>query len=571
MANWSRGTVLILLALLVLVSITIRYPFVEHERYQTDSYFIHHLSYSIVTDEMAMWIYHPLSYIGYYPLSYPSGAPFLLAEFSVMSGLTVEQSILVLDFLVAVLFCLAVFIVARYLVNKPEIALLATCFAIMGSRFVDTTYWDGSARGPTVAMMILVVAVALRFSYSWNTKTVVLCSVFILGCFFLHHMAVLLLLFGVAYVMTVLVTRYILSRLRAQRRSVTVAVVVFTASLVIVLPFLLFDYFWNSAVRGMQGSPLFDLNSEVLSVLLVGASSYTNQIGFVLIFALAYVLVLLRRFDFSARSLLPVFIVAVMVPLFGETLYISMILAPFAAILGALWFDHAFKIPRLRRMGAVLLTSLLVFSVAHPLWSVDRWSADTFVSGDSVEVDNDVFNDAIYLLDLDGDIFGASNSLTLERPLQSLTDIGFLSGSGIVLTLNGDVTKEDVAEAIQKSSHKFPKNIYNWYEYDNPLPVDRYVRYLVERGISYLYEVGLVDGGTEYFAAHSNLILVIDNRWSDQYVTLSSVSNAKLPDELATSNALSLESPEDLATDFCSYKYYESGLVSLYLTHLPIP
>jgi hypothetical protein len=570
LAYWSRRTILILLTLLVLISLTLRYPLVEHERYQTDSYFIHHLSASIVDDGMAKWTYHPLSYVGYYPLSYPSGAPFLLAEFSVMSGLTVEQSILVADMFVSVVFCFAVFMTARYLMNKPELAVLAALLAILGSRFVDTTYWDGSARGPAVAMMILVVAVTLRFSYSWDLRSLAICASFIVGCFLLHHMAVLLLLFGVAYVLTVTMTRYVLARLRTKKRSLAVLAVVAVASLVITIPFLFFDYFWESAVRGMQGSPLFDTDSEFLTVLFVGVTSYTNQIGFVLVFALAYVLVLLRRFNFSPRILLPVFLVTVLIPIFGETLYVSMLLSPFVAILGTLWFDHAFKAPRKRRRAAVILAVLLAVSIVHPLWSLDRWSSDTFLSGDSVLVENQVYNDAIYMIYVDDpSLYGTSNCLTVEMCLQALSGVGFLSGSGIALTLNGDVTKEDLSEAIQQSSHKFPKNIYNWYEYDNPLPVDRYVRYLMINGVSYLYEQGLVDGATDYFATHSNIVSVVDNRWSSEYVTQSSITDATLPEELAASKSLSQDSVD--SPQLLSYKYYESELVSMYLTQLPIP
>ncbi len=528
MAYWSKRTVFILLILLILISLTLRYPLVEHERYQTDSYFIHHLSDSILTAGKAQWTYHPLSYIGYYPLSYPSGVPFILAEFSMMSDLTVEQSILVFDLVVSVLFCLAVFITARHLAKKPELAILATCFAILGSRFVDTTYWDGSARGPAVAMMILVVAVALKFSYSWNWKSLGICLGLIVGCFLLHHMTVLLILFGVAYVITVIMTRYVLTRLRAQNRSVIVLAIILTLSLIIAVPFIFFDYFWESAVRGMQGSPLFQMDSEFIKVLLVGATSYTNQIGFILLFAVSYVLVLLRRLNFSSRTLLPIFVVTVLIPIFGETLYVSMILSPFVAILGTLWFDHTFKKPRIRRSAMVVLTTLLVVSFAHPLWSVDRWSSDTFISGDRVLVENQVFNDGIYASDIETPVFGIINSQTVEICLQALSGVGFLSGVGVVLTLNGDVSQDEVSEAIQKSSYEFPKNIYNWYEYDDPPPVSRYVRYLMIYGVSYLYESGRVDGATEYFATHSNLIVVVDNRWPGEYVTQTSIANATL-------------------------------------------
>ncbi|MFY9606099.1 MAG: hypothetical protein WAS24_05155, partial [Thermoplasmata archaeon] len=88
MSRVPRNTVLLLLLALILLSVAVRYPLVEHERYQTDSYYIHYLSKTIADDGYAKWTFNSLSYIGYYPFSYPAGVPFLISELSSATGVS---------------------------------------------------------------------------------------------------------------------------------------------------------------------------------------------------------------------------------------------------------------------------------------------------------------------------------------------------------------------------------------------------------------------------------------------------------------------------------------------------
>src|SRR5512136_1042832 len=108
----SRRTIVLLLIALSIGAVALRYPFVDHERSQSDSYFIHTLAQSIVHNGQAVWTFHPLSYFGYYPVSYPSGMPFVLSEFSILTGLSVEVVTLLSGMLVGVLMCLASFCLA---------------------------------------------------------------------------------------------------------------------------------------------------------------------------------------------------------------------------------------------------------------------------------------------------------------------------------------------------------------------------------------------------------------------------------------------------------------------------
>ncbi len=568
MAVFSKRTVLILLAVFVLISLALRYPLVEHERYQTDSYYIHLLSDSIIKDGSAAWVFHPLSYFGYFPFSYPSGVPFVVSEFSMMSGLSIEYSVLVLDMIIALLFCLGVFMLARQFVMRPEHALFVVFFAILGARFIDTSYWDGSARAPMIVMITLSLFVVLRANQMGDRRLYGLALIFCLGCLATHHMAVLLILFAVAYMISVITTHYIPRVLHINRRLAIVSSQALILAGIFFVSFIALDFFGNLAFRNLKSTSLFDIDPPALSVLLNMAASYTNQVGFILPIALIGLAYTLRYTRLTPRSVYPMGVLIAFVPILGNTLYVSMIIAPFVAILGVQMIERMIHGHRYRRMKQAFVIVLIVATVALPIWSVDRWNNETFLSGDKVEVSDQVFNDAAYLrVENDGN-YAIANVNTQALCLSSLSRTGFL-GSGIYLTINGDVTSTDVLNNVTWQSSIFPSNLYKWFEYPDAPNVDSYARGLMVFGLDYLFGPSSSKPASDYFATHSRLIVVVDTRWTSEYVTSYSILPANFPSELQMNHQQWITDEDDSARTFQSYAYYSSGGLTSYLVQLP--
>ena len=568
MSCWCRKTILVVVLALILISIAIRYPLVEHERAQTDSYFIHYLADSVIANGKAEWILHPLSYVGYYPLSYPSGIPFLLAESAMITGLPVELCILIIDMIVATLFCLSVFMLARHFTRRGEYALLATFFAIFGARFVDTSYWDASARAPEVVFIVLTIALLLRVGYAMEKRLFFISIVFLVGCFTIHHLAVVLILFGGAYIISVIVADLLRSRVVLHNSIVPTAIIALSLSAIVLIPLVFIDSFWQVAVRNLSGSSLFSFESTVLTVLLTAASSYIIQVGFILIFSAAYIFSVVRRPTLSYRAAFPIFVIAVFIPLFGETLHVSMILLPFFAILGALWFAERGRRRSHRKKPPIILALLMVSSIIMPVWSIDRWNSETYLSGDTVLVDSQLFNDANYLLHDEDPSFALCNVVPVRTRLEAISRLGFL-GSGVNLALNGDITASELEESIRQSSSRFPRNLYIWFEYRNEPATDSYIWHFMIIGMSVFEASSQYENTADYFFKHSRLVVVIDHRWSSQYVDPYAVTAAKLPGELLSNEIAEIDPSSEANMEFSSYKYYDSQLLSFYMVGLP--
>lgn len=553
---FSRRVILLLLAALIVLSIAVRYPLVEHERFQTDSYTFHIFAKSIVDNGYAKWTFNPLSYLGYYPIAYPSGSPFLLAELSEATGLNIESSILLLNLLFAVLFCLGAFLLALQFIRRPEYALLAAFFAVTGARFVDTTYWDASARGPMIVYLVLVLFVLFRAAATGQNKLLLFALLLGIGCFATHHMAVLLLLFGLSYILAVLQAAYLLPRLRTKRRLVAAATNGAIATSILIVSFGFFKYFSALAAMNLRESSLFNLDSPELSIVLNMAVSYTSQIGFIIVFAALAIPSIFREKPLSVENLFLVAALLAFIPMYGNALYVSMILAPFVSILGVVYVARIIRGSRRRRFAYFIVLLLICTAIFVPVWSSQRWNkGGDYLSGQTVEVDSRIYSDGTYLKHQYPGTFGISNVNTYWIQVGAFSDTRFLA-SEVFLAINGDVVESDMRANVTWSSAPFPNNLYNLFEYDKKPNVDAFVQQLVVNGFKALDE----SGTSNYFSTHTKLIVAIDNNNPKRYAGTYNLQYAALPDQLKNA---SWELHE-----IDSYMIYQSGSSTVYAVGL---
>lgn len=560
MGKFSRKTILLLLLTLVLITVVLRYPLVQHERFQTDSYFIHYLAKSIGDEGFARWTFHPLSYFGYYPVSYPTGMPVVLAELSALTGLSVELSVLVADMLLAGLFALVVFCFSREFLERPEYALLAAFFVSVGPRFVDTTYWDGSARGPVVVLMTLLVLLALRANSTRQNRLYVLGGLICFGCVSVHHMAVLIILYGFGFVLAVIGLRYVRVMKGTEIRRLAVASFLGACALVALSILFYFGMLADTISRTFGDQGFFSIESALMSTLLNMGVSYTHQIGFVLLLSIAGLFVVLRRPVFTVRALFPISVILVSVPVLGSALYVSMLLAPFVAILGLVYVREALRNEQRKKLVLSVVGTLVVVSLVFPIWSSQRWNGFEPIPGATVEVNNPVFDDATYLRVNAHQRYAISNGGPAVAQLQSLTDLYFLN-SEISLAASGDMTASELRENIIPSTTGFPRNTYIWFDYKYQYEIGNIVSGIMNRGLAFLNDSGKAK---ELFSSHPKMFILVDNNLPTQYSSPYGISSAILLTELRNGQ-LSYGGGESLPC----YMVYQSERITTYVLKMP--
>jgi len=563
LARFSQRTITALLLILILVSVGLRYPLLDHERFQTDSYFIHGLSQSIVDEGMAKWTITPMSYLGLYPISYPSGVPFLISEISIMTGASVEVSILLLNILLGVMFCFVLLCLGREFIVRPEIALLVVLFGLLGARFLDTTYWNASARGAGIVLMTMLVFVFFKASSSRRNSLYPLGVLICLACFATHRMSVLVVLYALAFAIAALSYRFVSMGVNRRARRITVgasmllgAVAMFTT-----LGYVeLLDFTFRSTY-GEGG--LFDFEPSILAMSLNAAVSYTHQIGFIIVPAAFGLVILFRKPRLSYVNFFPVAVLLAFVPLVGSGLYISMLIAPFVAILGVYFVSVYWSAWKRRRVMALFLVLLVASSFVLPVWSIDRWNTMFDKPGESIIVENEVFSDANYLAKVAPGVFALSSQENLLLKLSANSRTYFLK-SGISEITSGDIAPGDVAEKIRPSDADFPAILQKWYFYENTYFVDSFVLGLMLSGVRYIdvYSSTSEEIG-DYADKHSRLLVVIDNRYpgvfSNQYSTYASNFLSEVE------GGVSVSSPQ---REVPSYLIYRSGICSVYAVQI---
>lgn len=568
MAHFKKKTVLLVVFLIVLISLTLRYPLVEHERHN-DTFVNRMLANSILENDYAVWTFHPLSYIGYYPASYPSGTSFLLAEISEMSGVNLSVAILTLSMSCGMLFALSAFCLSRILLRRIDLVLLATVLATLAPRFIDTSYWSSSARAPFVAMAVLAVFIAAGTgSYRGRTFAAMLATV-VIGCFALHHMTVLFVLFVVAYILSTSIVRAThqfgskipLMKRRGWLAGLTVTLLGMTA---FVGAGVYLGNYGAVLTRTYASTSLFSFEPVYLSALLNMAASYTNQIGFVLPIAAFGLPFYFSRIRLTTASLFPVLLVISFVPLLPSAEYITMVLSPFVAVIGAALFGVALKRGRGRRVVFGGLALLVCASLVLPALSSQRWNEVQETSGDLVASDMQLFTDAAYLRSFGDRASAISNADVVSTRLAGASGVLFLK-SGTPSALSGDVTPESLEGNISANSQEFPYNLYRWFEFEDEDTVSSYVVLLMVQGNR--FSAGVDDRWTlerDYYETHSKLLVVIDNNWEMDYVWATEILSAKLPSELRAAQWGDGTETYPLQ----SYSIYVSERITLYIAEV---
>jgi len=566
----SKRVVYCLLISVLLLNVAERYPLVEHERFQADSYYIHMLSGSIVERGYAAWTFTPLSYFGYYPLSYPSGAPFVIGEFSDLTGMSVESSILIVGMLLGMLLVFATFCLAREFLRRTQYALVAALCASLAPRFVDTTYWVGSARGLFVVFLVLFIFLAFRANSTKRMSLNLIAGLMLFGCLASHHMAVLLIVFGLAFVLSIIGSEHLRRINETSRRRRVTQLYISIGVFVAIGTALLVGLNGRSAESTFSESGVLTFEPRIVSIILSLCITYTHQIGLILPFAVVGIVMAFRATHLQPRVLFPLALLVSMSPLLGSPVYLATALPPVVAIFGASWLESLPKSDRRLTIRFFLVLILVCFTISLPYASIARWNNMQYHSGDTVAVGNQVFNDGAYMMYNDADQHFISNVDVQSLRLEAISGASFL-GSGISSALSGDVTADQVRSNVTRSTSGFPQNIYVWYEYRQDLFTEQAVDNLMVNGVSVAYNAEI--GGTfasDYYARYSRLVVIVDNNWGSTYVGQWGIRPSILTNQLVTASWQEKTYGGFREHSLDSYLIYCTGGVSYFYLGLPV-
>jgi hypothetical protein len=150
--NWF----ILIFILLIFLNIVIRIPLTTGEQ-GVDSFLIHSLSQSIVIEKTALWVIHPLSLFGLYPMAYPSGIPYFLSILSSQINFNLENTILITSILIGVISVFTSYLFFKFIFKKNKLLVFISCFLFsLAPLFLSYSIWTISTRGAAFIFVPLV-------------------------------------------------------------------------------------------------------------------------------------------------------------------------------------------------------------------------------------------------------------------------------------------------------------------------------------------------------------------------------------------------------------------------------
>ncbi|MCK5291981.1 MAG: hypothetical protein KAR39_08210 [Thermoplasmata archaeon] len=363
--KFPRYTNYMLILFLVLLSVILRFPSTSHS-VGVDAFVMQGLANQIVSDGHAAWIIHPLSYVGLFPLSYPSGGIFLPASLDVLSGYASEISILALSMLMGIIGVLGAYILAREFKNDDLFAFIAAFIFCLAPKFILNTTWETPTRGGFMAFTPIFLFMLLRAHRVPTRKNfaIAVLILFILATF--HRLAILMLVVILAYIFTSMFlivakiaklkmpTLFLKPGTRNRMRKLSF-VGLFALGLVLLLGSGVLDVYEYGRLMQSDSMPVKALNLGV---------SLTRSSGVLTPFLLLGTFAFVSQRNKALKEFLIIFIALAIIPTLYLRRYTGFYMPIFIAILAGMGVCYFIRMQRRKKLAVLVAFSALAGSIA---------------------------------------------------------------------------------------------------------------------------------------------------------------------------------------------------------------
>lgn len=258
-AEISPRKKVILFLLLIVLNIVLRIPSIPHEK-GADSFFIHSLSNSITSFGHANWWLHWLSVFGYYPYSYASAIPFSLSGLSQVTGIEMENTILLFCIVLGLFSIFSAYLLASMLYDNFIFKYLMALFYSISPSVMFFSTWEISSRGPFIIFLPFFLYILVKNFQ--NVKHILLMLIIIVFLFSIHHLAIIIVPMLLLFIFINTISRIELSKIKTTYLNNIYA---FGLLFAFLLPF------FKPSMAGITGSRYgWIIYSMVISIRFIG-------------------------------------------------------------------------------------------------------------------------------------------------------------------------------------------------------------------------------------------------------------------------------------------------------------
>jgi hypothetical protein len=366
----------------------------------SDTTFIHSLADSIAVFGHARWIIHPLSFLGLYAFSYPSGIPFVFAAITTTSGIPVEGTMLLLGWILSMASAPGTFLAARRIRRDDIFALSVAALFSLAPFYLKDTTWVGSSRGfavailPAFLLLLLCNLRSLRASY----LALAVLLVVILGT--IHRMGFLAIFLLIGYFFAIpfhRITqrlRFALVRYERPSRYGIVLSSLVGFGLVVYVQYL-YPGLWGASLAEQYGGSSY-FQGEAFHILLANmAISLTARVGVLFPLTLFGLVAYLWHRPKEATDKFLITAIIVFLPLLSLRDYIAEFMILFFVVLlvfGLVFTGRLFR--RRDKIGTVIVVVAVVGSVLAS-WELKDYWREKYPA--DMEIPDATYASALYL------------------------------------------------------------------------------------------------------------------------------------------------------------------------------
>lgn len=378
------------ITVIILMNLLFRYPVGITHEVGADTTFIDSLASSLSEEGRAKWVLNPMSLFGLYALSYPSGVPFLLSEFSQMSGVSIEGTIFFFGIFLGIIGTLGAFLVSRELFRNDYYALIVALLFSLAPFFLKDTTWVGSARGSVVALIPITLWLLVRATRSSDSRFFVLSiPVFVVACS-LHRMGFLMVFFFISYFFISSihrVTQRIRFALVNYERVFRVfgTILALSGFLFVFYVQILFPGYGGFNIVEVYGRGTFFEGTDYGTMLLNMGVNFVGKVGLVIPIALLGILLYVWKRPKRIDEKFVLVVILLLVPFLSLRDYISEFLILFFVLMAAFTLVYLQRRSiRWSWLFVILVAVFLVMSLSFSWVMKDYWRgkylSDTAIS-----------------------------------------------------------------------------------------------------------------------------------------------------------------------------------------------
>lgn len=341
----SRPKKMVFIILLAVLNFVFRIPSIPHEK-GVDSFFIHSLANSITTFGSANWWVHWLSVFGYYPYSYASAIPFSLSGVSQLTGIEMENTVLLFCIILGLFSAFSAYLLAGVLYDNFLFKYLMALLYSVSPGVMFFTTWEISSRGPFIIFFPLFMYLTMKkFHYIKYVFLLFIISIYLIS---IHHLAVILVPVIFLFISLKLFPKlYVI-----KNKSIN-----FNYIYLILLIIMFLSPFFNASTTGIQGSRYGWIIGSMIIVI--------RFIGPMLIFIFGGLVYLITQKDKKINLWYFLCMIVLFIPFIYDQLYGIFILQIYLVFLLTVGFANLFNLNRLKssRLIKVFIIAILLSSV----------------------------------------------------------------------------------------------------------------------------------------------------------------------------------------------------------------